>query len=136
MKLTKQQLRQIIKEEREKVLSEVGKARMPPEVTSEAASDPAHTGACETAHKGISHDEWVRKEKEEQSAELADRAEKAGRRLQQEGIKLTKSQLKQIIREELEIILTNEEVKELFGDDVFEGEEKNKKPKNKSANKA
>mgnify|MGYP003653925363 CR=1 FL=1 len=35
-------------------------------------------------------------------------------------MKITKNQLKQIIKEELEVILTNEEVSEMFGDDVLE----------------
>jgi len=35
-------------------------------------------------------------------------------------MKITKSQLRQIIKEELEVILTNEEAAEMFGDDVLE----------------
>ena len=35
-------------------------------------------------------------------------------------MKITKQQLRQIIKEELEVILTNEEVAEMFGDDVLE----------------
>ena len=35
-------------------------------------------------------------------------------------MKLTKQQLKQIIKEELEVVLTDSEAKEFFGDDVFE----------------
>lgn len=33
-------------------------------------------------------------------------------------MKLTKSTLKQIIKEELQVILTNEEVEEMFGEEV------------------
>jgi len=36
-------------------------------------------------------------------------------------MKITKQQLKQIIKEELEVVLTDPEAKELFGDHVFEG---------------
>ena len=35
-------------------------------------------------------------------------------------MKITKSQLKQIIKEELEVTLTNEEAAEMFGEDVRE----------------
>ena len=35
-------------------------------------------------------------------------------------MKLTRAQLKQIIREELEVVLTNEEAGELFGPEVQE----------------
>ena len=35
-------------------------------------------------------------------------------------MKITKQQLKQIIKEELEVVLTDPEAKELFGDHVFE----------------
>ena len=34
-------------------------------------------------------------------------------------MKITKSQLKQIIKEELEVILTNEEAVEMFGDEIL-----------------
>jgi hypothetical protein len=34
-------------------------------------------------------------------------------------MKITKSQLKQIIKEELEVTLTNEEVAEMFGDEIL-----------------
>ena len=35
-------------------------------------------------------------------------------------MKITKSQLKQIIKEELEVVLTNEEAGELFGEEIEE----------------
>jgi hypothetical protein len=35
-------------------------------------------------------------------------------------MKITKAQLKQIIKEELEVILTNEEAGELFGEELEE----------------
>jgi len=38
-------------------------------------------------------------------------------------MKITKSQLKQIIKEELEVVLTDPEAKEFFGNHVFEGGE-------------
>ena len=37
-------------------------------------------------------------------------------------MKLTKQQLKQIIKEELEVVLSDAEAREFFGDDVLEGE--------------
>ena len=49
-------------------------------------------------------------------------------------MKLTKQQLKQIIKEELEVVLSDAEAKEFFGDDVLEDEtldEKKKKKKKK-----
>ena len=33
-------------------------------------------------------------------------------------MKITKAKLKQIIKEELEVVLTNEEVEEMFGEEV------------------
>lgn len=38
-------------------------------------------------------------------------------------MKITKQRLRQIIKEELEVILTDEEAKEFFGDDVFKNSE-------------
>jgi hypothetical protein len=44
-------------------------------------------------------------------------------------MKLTKEQLKQIIKEELEVVLSDAEAREFFGDDVLEGETLDEKKK-------
>ncbi len=45
-------------------------------------------------------------------------------------MKLTKSTLKQIIKEELQVILTNEEVEEMFGEEVRSQLEKDERKEN------
>tara|TARA_R100000008_G_scaffold50445_1_gene30137 strand:- start:320 stop:1099 length:780 start_codon:yes stop_codon:yes gene_type:complete len=133
MKITRQQLKEIIEEELVNTLIEVTGFKPTPEMNAikhfqgliDALRDSGQASWAEIIEKlrpELENDlDTEARAAKEYEQDVFTNAPTDYATMQER--KLTKDKLRQLIKEELEVILTDDEAKEFFGDDVFENSE-------------